>query len=94
MLIRILLFACLIASLVTLLAYGHDKRAARLDRWRVPEATLHLFELCGGWPGGILGRRLFRHKTWKRGFLIRSWAIIALHGAGWAFMIWLTLRNA
>ena len=93
MLIRILLFVYLVASLVTLLAYGHDKRAARLGRWRVPENTLHLFELCGGWIGGILGRKLFRHKTQKRSFLLRSWAITVLHALIWAGLIWLTFAR-
>ncbi|MEM9703364.1 MAG: DUF1294 domain-containing protein, partial [Planctomycetota bacterium] len=44
---------------------GWDKwRAGRGGR-RVPEAALHLIELLGGWPGALIGRRLFRHKTVK-----------------------------
>ena len=35
-----------------------------------PERTLHLLALLGGWPGAILARRRFRHKTMKVPFLI------------------------
>ncbi|MDU3302747.1 MAG: DUF1294 domain-containing protein, partial [Enterobacter ludwigii] len=35
---------------------------------RVPEATLLVFGLIGGWPGAIIGQQLFRHKTQKQPF--------------------------
>ena len=67
-------------SLVTLVAYAWDKRQARGGGWRVPEKRLHVMELLGGWPGGLLGRRWLRHKSVKRSFRIRSGLIVCLHG--------------
>jgi uncharacterized membrane protein YsdA (DUF1294 family) len=34
----------------------------------VPESTLLIFGLVGGWPGAILGQQVFRHKTQKQPF--------------------------
>jgi uncharacterized membrane protein YsdA (DUF1294 family)/cold shock CspA family protein len=57
-----------IGSLVTFLAYLRDKSAARNNRWRVAERTLHLLALVGGWPGALAGQRLLRHKSSKARF--------------------------
>jgi uncharacterized membrane protein YsdA (DUF1294 family) len=53
-----------------------DKRKAASGEWRTPEATLHLFELLGGWPGAFLAQRSFRHKTAKPGYQIVFWLIV------------------
>lgn len=58
----------LLASLLTLVIYGVDKMAARKAWRRVPESTLLVFGLVGGWPGAIMGQQLFRHKTQKQPF--------------------------
>ncbi len=51
-------------------------RAKRVSR--VPETTLHLLALGGGSIGGVLARRILRHKIAKRSFLVRAWLIIAV----------------
>jgi len=56
------------ASLVAFIAYALDKSAARNDRWRTQESTLHLFALAGGWPGALAAQRLLRHKSRKPSF--------------------------
>ena len=61
----------LLASVLTLGLYGVDKMAARKAWCRVPETTLLVFGAAGGWPGAILGQRLFRHKTQKQPFKTR-----------------------
>ncbi len=53
----------LIINIVTFAAYGIDKRKARLDKWRTPESTLLLLCFVGGGIGGLLGMKVFRHKT-------------------------------
>jgi uncharacterized membrane protein YsdA (DUF1294 family) len=68
-----------VASLVTFAAYGFDKRRAGTGGRRVPERTLHLLALAGGWPGAVLGQRHFRHKTRKVSFLVAFWAVVVLH---------------
>ena len=42
---------------------GVDKGRARRGKWRVPEKTLFLPVALGGGLGGVLGMRVFRHKT-------------------------------
>ena len=83
-LIPLAIAAYVLMSIVTVIAYVRDKRAARAGRRRTPEARLHLLELLGGWPGAFLAQRLIRHKNAKAGYQMVFWAIVALHGTGWA----------
>lgn len=72
-------------SALAIALYAADKRRARLDAWRISETTLHVVELLGGWPGALLAQRVFRHKLQKAGYMLIFWAIVALHGCGWAW---------
>jgi uncharacterized membrane protein YsdA (DUF1294 family) len=63
-----------LASLLTLIVFGVDKARARRGERRVPERTLHLLELCCGWPGALVAMQLFRHKRRKP----RYWVVTAL----------------
>ncbi|MGB7157675.1 MAG: DUF1294 domain-containing protein [Tepidisphaeraceae bacterium] len=72
---------------VTFIAYGLDRSAAGCGRRRVPEATLHLLELLGGWPGALLGMRAFRHKRRKATSAIVVWLIATAHGAIWLYIL-------
>lgn len=58
----------LLANVMTLMIYGMDKMAARKAWRRVPESTLLVFGVIGGWLGAIVGQQLFRHKTQKQPF--------------------------
>ena len=73
------------ASLVSFLSYWIDKRAAKRGDQRIAENTLHLFELCCGWPGALVAQRVFRHKTRKGSYQFVFWlAVLANLGAlGW-----------
>jgi uncharacterized membrane protein YsdA (DUF1294 family)/cold shock CspA family protein len=73
----------LTACLLTVLFYWHDKRSALKNRQRIPEQTLHLLELAGGWPGGLIAQQLFRHKTRKPRYQAVFWFIVLLHQAFW-----------
>ncbi len=74
-------YLCLVAALscTSFAIYGWDKQQAIHARRRVSEQTLHLFDLFGGWPGGLLGQRYFRHKTKQLSFQIRFWLTVLLH---------------
>ncbi|MBZ7671927.1 DUF1294 domain-containing protein [Klebsiella grimontii] len=61
----------LLVNVLTLAIYGVDKMAARRAWRRVPESTLLVFGLVGGWAGAIAGQQLFRHKTQKQPFRTR-----------------------
>ena len=54
-----------VLNTVTLLAFGMDKWRAGRSGNRIAEMTLVLLGALGGWPGGLLGMNLFRHKTAK-----------------------------
>ena len=59
-----------VASLLTLLSYAWDKYAAKKGWQRVPERTLHLLAVIGGWPGALVAQQWLRHKTVKRRFRV------------------------
>ena len=52
-----------IMSIAAFVLMGHDKRCARQGKWRVPEKTLFLVTACFGGLGGVLGMKVFHHKT-------------------------------
>ena len=78
---RVLAGVPVIVSLLTFLAYRSDKKRAQTGEWRVSEATLHFMELTGGWPGGLLAQRRYRHKTSKVSFQVAFWLIVLIHQA-------------
>ncbi|AKR43292.1 cold shock and DUF1294 domain-containing protein [Methylophilus sp. TWE2] len=77
----------LLASSCTLIAYKLDKMAAKRSHRRTPEKTLHLWALIGGWPGAIIGQKLFRHKSKKLSFQVPFWATIMINCAALAWLI-------
>lgn len=66
----------LLVNIFTFLLYGADKYAARSDWQRVPEKTLLIFGLVGGWPGGVIAQQFFRHKTQKQPF--KTWFMVSV----------------
>jgi uncharacterized membrane protein YsdA (DUF1294 family) len=75
-------------SFITFALYGFDKFQAKQGKERVPERTLHLCALVGGFLGGWIGRIAFRHKTQKPIFTIILLVATALHGIGAWFLLW------
>ena len=69
----------LVASVTAFMFYALDKSAAKNDKWRTQESTLHLLELIGGWPGAMIAQRLFRHKSKKQSYQIAFWITVFLN---------------
>lgn len=74
-----------VASAVAFGMYALDKKAARQNRWRIPEINMHLVALAGGWPGALLAQRAFRHKTRKQPFqmLFKATVVVNIAGLAW-----------
>lgn len=89
---RYILYAlaiCLLAvNLWAFVLMGVDKRRAKKDKWRIKEATLFLPVLLGGGLGGILGMKVFHHKTRHWYFRFGFPAILILETAGAAWLVW------
>ena len=77
-------------SLLALAAYAIDKSAAQAGRRRIPEKTLHLFALLGGWPGALVAQQWLRHKSVKAGFLGVFWLTVF---ANLGLAAWLLARR-
>ena len=79
----------LLVNVLTLTIYGIDKMAARKAWRRVPESTLLMFGVVGGWGGAIAGQQIFRHKTQKQPFktyfIISVIVSLSLMGAVYQF---------
>ncbi len=58
-----ILLYLLAVNLLLFAVMGIDKYKAKHQLWRIPERTLFVLAAIGGSPGGILGMRLFHHKT-------------------------------
>lgn len=76
-----------ILSGVALLMYRLDKSAAQRGAQRTPESTLHAIALVGGWPGALVARQLFRHKTIKQPFRTVFWFTVVANCAALAWFV-------
>ncbi|KQV67688.1 hypothetical protein ASC64_10700 [Nocardioides sp. Root122] len=83
----VLIAAYSLLSAVAVWLYGVDKSAARQGRRRTPESTLHAVALLGGWPGALVARRVFRHKTVKQPFRTVFWMTVVANCAALAWFV-------
>ena len=70
-----------LCSVVAVVLYRVDKSAAVARRHRIPESTLLIVGIIGGWPGAIVGQQLFRHKTIKTPFVAAFWFTVIVNVA-------------
>lgn len=66
-------------SVVCYIVYAGDKSAAMAGRSRVPESTLLLLGLAGGWPGAIVAQQVLRHKSNKVAFRAAFWGSVVMN---------------
>ena len=79
--------AYVVLSLLSFWMYGADKAAAQRGDWRVSESALHLTDLLGGWPGGLIARHTYRHKTRKQPFRTIFWCTVVVNLAALASLV-------
>lgn len=79
------------ASLLTYWLYQTDKNAAIARQpQRLPEESLQMFSLIGGWPGALLAQRKLAHKRRKPLFQREFW-LVAL--ANSLVLLWLLSQH-
>jgi uncharacterized membrane protein YsdA (DUF1294 family) len=83
----VLLAAYGLFSAAAFVLYGADKSAAKQGRWRTPESTLHTIALVGGWPGALVARKVFRHKTVKQPFRTIFWGTVVANCVALAWFV-------
>lgn len=66
-------------SLLSIIVTCHDKRAAKKNRRRTPEATLMTLAALGGAVAMLTTMKCIRHKTQKPKFMIGIPCLIVLH---------------
>lgn len=77
-------------SVLTFVVYAIDKSKAKRGVWRIPEKTLHLLSLVGGWPGALIAQQMLRHKSRKTSFQVMFWLTLGLNlGA----LVWILSPN-
>ena len=70
---------------ITFALYANDKSRAQQGQWRIPEKTLHLCELMGGWLGAFIAQRKLRHKSIKASYQATFCVITATHICFWLY---------
>ena len=74
--------AFVLNSLFTIWFYKTDKLLAEQQLWRIPELSLHFWELFCGWPGALYAQRKYRHKWKKASYMVVFWLCVVLNVAG------------
>jgi uncharacterized membrane protein YsdA (DUF1294 family) len=77
-------------SFVAFVLFGYDKWQAGRKGGRVSESTLCWMSALGGWPGGLLGILVFRHKSAKGSFQFK----FALAFVAWIALLYVIWRWA
>jgi len=75
----------------TFLLYRVDKNRAIQGQWRIPESSLQLCALFGGWSGALLAQQYLRHKNRKVSFQLVFWLIVSVHLLMWGD--WLVFKQ-
>lgn len=75
------------ASLFTYWLYQADKKAAIARQpQRLPEESLQMFSLIGGWPGALFAQKKLAHKRSKPLFQREFWLVVL---ANCILLVWL-----
>ncbi|MBQ6588934.1 MAG: DUF1294 domain-containing protein [Butyrivibrio sp.] len=81
----------ILANIIGFALMGIDKRRARKNAFRVPEATLFSVAFVGGSIGSILGMIIFRHKTKHWYFTLGMPLVLVLQILLVAVLFWLPI---
>lgn len=71
----------LVMNTLSFALMGIDKLRAKRGAWRIPEKTLFLVTALFGGLGGVLGMRVFHHKTRHKAFQVGFPALLIIQVA-------------
>lgn len=80
-------------NIVTFAVYAADKKAAIQSQRRIPEKTLHLLSLLGGWIGAWIAQEKLRHKTQKQPFRMYFFLTILINLSIWGVVVYLRVSQ-
>ena len=78
-----MIYYLFVINVITVAAFGLDKRKAKKRKFRIRESVLLGLALIGGSLGAMAGMFLFHHKTRKPAFRIGIPVLILLQGVIW-----------
>ena len=78
LIIMIPFFLLFAINLFTFFLIGYDKNLAQSNKRRVSEKALLTSAILGGSIGSGIGMHCFRHKTAKKGYLVKFWSIVII----------------
>ncbi|ADL34550.1 hypothetical protein bpr_I1815 [Butyrivibrio proteoclasticus B316] len=81
----------ILTNIIGFALMGIDKRRARKNAFRIPEATLFSIAIIGGSLGSILGMLIFRHKTRHWYFMLGLPLILLIQILLVAVLFWLPI---
>ena len=81
-----------VMNLVSFALMGIDKLRARRGAWRISEKALFLTTDCFGGLGGVLGMRVFHHKTQHWYFKVFFPVLLIIQAALFAAGMYLLFR--
>ncbi|NDP22821.1 MAG: DUF1294 domain-containing protein [Paludibacter sp.] len=76
-------------NLVSGILFAYDKQAAKKNKPRIPEITLHVFELLGGVFANIFLMYSLRHKNRKFSYWLWTWLIMS----SWIVIFTVLIQN-
>jgi uncharacterized membrane protein YsdA (DUF1294 family) len=85
----ILFYYFLILNVIAFMLTAYDKHLAKVQKQRISERTLLSFVFLGGTVGSGLTMLIFRHKTAKKSYLLKFWAIVIVQ----VLIIWFYLHH-
>ncbi len=84
---KILLVYLALVNAAAFVLMHTDKKKAIKGKWRIPEKTLLGVCAIGGSLGGLMGMRLFRHKTKHPQFYIGIPVMLVVHIALLVYLV-------
>jgi uncharacterized membrane protein YsdA (DUF1294 family) len=63
-------------NLLSGILFAYDKNAAKNNRQRIPERTLHLLEILGGAFANLVLMYTLRHKNKKFSYWVWTWLVL------------------